>query len=61
MTLLIGKVMVTLITAAPQPHMNSLKSLLLSLRMDLNEISSDVILLILAQFSRTPESSKKNI
>lgn len=47
MILLMGKVMETLITAAPQPQTNSLKSLLLSDHDDLNETFWDATLFIL--------------
>lgn len=50
MILLRGKVIETLITAAPQPHMNSLKSLLLSRSTDFNVTFGDVMLLILILF-----------
>lgn len=62
MILLIGKVTPTLMTAAPQPQMNSLKSLLLSVKIDLIEICSDVTLLILTRFEEnTRIQQERNI
>lgn len=51
--------MVTLMTAAPQPQINSLMSLLLSLRTECNGIFPEVMLLILVQLLRTIDTAKR--